>query len=58
MRERQGKNGKITKRLTEKPALTCAICGRRYQAIQTPGMHTIYSICPDCKMDGTQPGTE
>jgi hypothetical protein len=39
----------------EKPALTCAICKRRYQPIRTPGMHTIYSICPDCRLQPAAP---
>jgi len=43
-------SGKNSKRETEKPSLSCAICNRRYRPIQTPGMHTIYSICPDCRL--------
>ena len=45
-----GKPGKSGKKAGEKPSLTCAVCKRRYQPIRTPGVHTIYSICPDCRL--------
>jgi len=44
-----------SKRDGEKPSLACAICNRRYQALQTPGMQTIYSICPDCRITSAIP---
>jgi hypothetical protein len=44
------RQGKGPRRENEKPSLRCAVCNRRYQPIHTPGMHTIYSICPDCRL--------
>jgi hypothetical protein len=41
---------KNSKRERGKPSLSCAICKRRYQPIQMAGMHTIYSICPECRL--------
>jgi len=46
---------KNSNRESEKPSLLCAICDRRYQPLLTPGMHTIYSICPDCRLDVATP---
>jgi DNA-directed RNA polymerase subunit RPC12/RpoP len=38
----------------KKPAAhTCAICKREFQPpLQTASKTTIYSICPDCRMEG------
>jgi hypothetical protein len=38
-------------KLSEKPAHTCAICKRRFQPLQAASKGTIYSICPDCRLE-------
>ncbi|MGA3169687.1 MAG: hypothetical protein ABSE62_01615 [Chthoniobacteraceae bacterium] len=43
------------KRATGKLSHTCAICKRRFQPIRTPGLHTIYTVCPDCRQHSTHP---
>jgi hypothetical protein len=49
---------KHSKRGTEKPSLSCAICKRRYQPIRMPGMRTIYSICPECRLTVALPQSQ
>jgi hypothetical protein len=56
MNASEARRAKDTKRANDKPALSCAICKRRYRRIETPGMLTIYSICPDCRLDAEPEG--
>ena len=53
-----GRTNRSPKKSTEKPSLTCAICKRRYQTLRMPGLHTVYSICPDCRLDVALPAQE
>lgn len=50
MNATESRPARNTKRGSAPPSFTCAICDRRYQPIRTPGMRTIYSICPDCRL--------
>ena len=52
------RTSKSPKAESGKPSLTCAICKRRYQPIRTPGLHTIYSICPGCRLRATRHSQE
>lgn len=36
------------------PALTCAVCRRRFKALKS-GTENIYSICPDCRLGTVGP---
>jgi hypothetical protein len=55
MSDPAGRTGKNLKRDGGKPSLTCAVCNRQYRAIQTPGIPSHFSICPDCRLTDADP---